>query len=171
MVSWTDSTFRFLAEQWKDNLPGGYLIKETSIDQPFEEDACQCRFVFVKDATPSICPNLVLKFQWFIGERSLSNFTAIPEAIEQVNGYLLFLCTSFWISSDFLFYMMCYDDNRTCDLGILAKAWGYWQNSESGMHSYAGRYWVSSCLCYVFTCFTRYAFVAFLWKSMLGELL
>ncbi|XP_059596141.1 187-kDa microtubule-associated protein AIR9 isoform X2 [Vitis vinifera] len=79
-----DSTFRFLVEQWKDDLPLGYLIKETSIDQPFEEDACQCHFIFVKDGTSSICSNLVLKFQWFIGERSLSNFTAIPEAIEQV---------------------------------------------------------------------------------------
>ncbi|KAK3188669.1 hypothetical protein Dsin_028230 [Dipteronia sinensis] len=79
-----DSTFRFLFEQWRDHLPSGHLLKEAYIDQPFEEDACRCHFVFIQDSTLSIDPQLVLKYQWFLGERKLSNFVAIPDAIGEV---------------------------------------------------------------------------------------
>lgn len=77
-----DSTFRFLFEQWKDTFPPGYLLKEASIDKPFEEDACHCHFVFVQESTLSIDLDIILKYKWFLGERALSNFTAIPD----VNG-------------------------------------------------------------------------------------
>ncbi|KAJ4702992.1 microtubule-associated AIR9-like protein [Melia azedarach] len=79
-----DSTFRFLCEQWNDHLPSGYLLKEASIDQPVEEDACRCHFSFVQDSTLSVDPQLVLKYKWFIGERALSNFVAIPDATSEV---------------------------------------------------------------------------------------
>ncbi|XWS67442.1 hypothetical protein CRYUN_Cryun04dG0006800 [Craigia yunnanensis] len=79
-----DSTFRFLFEQWKDRFPPGYLLKEASIDKPFEEDACRCHIVFVQESTLSIDPNIILKYKWFLGERALSNFTAIPDAIGEV---------------------------------------------------------------------------------------
>ncbi|KAK9267176.1 hypothetical protein L1049_009596 [Liquidambar formosana] len=79
-----DSTFRFLIEQWKDHLPSGYLLKEASVDQPFEEDACHCHFDFVRDGTVSIDSTLALKYQWFVGERTPSNFTAIPDATGEV---------------------------------------------------------------------------------------
>lgn len=79
-----ESTFRFLVEQWKDNLPSGYLLKEVSVDQPSEEDACRCHFTFVQDGTLSTDPQLVLNYQWFVGERMLSNFAAIPDATGEV---------------------------------------------------------------------------------------
>ncbi|KAL0398272.1 UNVERIFIED_CONTAM: microtubule-associated protein AIR9 [Sesamum radiatum] len=44
-----DSTFKFLLEQWKEQLPSGYLLKHASVDHPFEEDACCCHFEFVRD--------------------------------------------------------------------------------------------------------------------------
>ncbi|GMP73781.1 hypothetical protein CsSME_00031418 [Camellia sinensis var. sinensis] len=79
-----NSTFRFLFEQWKDHFPPGYLLKEVSIDQPFEEDACCCRFNFITDKSGSSDSDLVLKYQWFVGERTPSNFIAIPDATGDV---------------------------------------------------------------------------------------
>ncbi|KAG5545005.1 hypothetical protein RHGRI_017462 [Rhododendron griersonianum] len=78
------STFRFLLEQWRDQFPPGYLPKEVSIDKPFEEDACCCHFNFVTEKTGSSNWDLVLKYQWFVGERTPSNFIAIPEAAGEV---------------------------------------------------------------------------------------
>ncbi|KAK9155120.1 hypothetical protein Sjap_002600 [Stephania japonica] len=72
-----DSTLRFLVEQWKDHLPPGYVLKEASVDRPFEEDACHCRFIFAKDRTLSNDSELVLKYQWFIGEKTPINFLPI----------------------------------------------------------------------------------------------
>lgn len=79
-----DSTFRFLVEQWKDQFPPGYLLKEAFVDQPFEEDACCCHFNFIKDKNGSSDSELVLRYQWFVGERTPTNFTAIPDAITEV---------------------------------------------------------------------------------------
>ncbi|EOX96967.1 Outer arm dynein light chain 1 protein isoform 1 [Theobroma cacao] len=79
-----DSTFRFLFEQWKDHFPPGYLLKEASIDKPFEEDACHCHIVFGQESTLSTDPDIILKYKWFLGERTLSNFIAIPDADEEV---------------------------------------------------------------------------------------
>ena len=90
-MSWTESTFRFLVEQWKDNLPSGYLLKEVSVDQPSEEDACRCHFTFVQDGTLSTDPQLVLNYQWFVGERMLSNFAAIPDATGEVLGFCIII--------------------------------------------------------------------------------
>ncbi|KAJ4980259.1 hypothetical protein NE237_031096 [Protea cynaroides] len=79
-----DSTFRFRIEQWKDHLPPGFLLKEASVDQPFEEDACRCHFMFVKDRTISTDSELILKYQWFIGEKTPTNFVAITDAVGEV---------------------------------------------------------------------------------------
>lgn len=82
-----DSTFRFLLEQWKEQLPPGFLLKGASVEQPFEEDACSCNFDFVKDETASSDAELLLKYQWFIGERTPANFRAIPGATEKVKFF------------------------------------------------------------------------------------
>lgn len=87
----SDSTFRFLFEQWKDTFPPGYLLKEASIDKPFEEDACHCHFVFVQESTLSIDLDIILKYKWFLGERALSNFTAIPDVNGEVTDSRLLL--------------------------------------------------------------------------------
>ncbi|OMO92313.1 hypothetical protein COLO4_17682 [Corchorus olitorius] len=79
-----DSTFRFLFEQWKDHFPPGYLLKEASVDKPFEEDACRCHFSFVQESTLSSDLDIILKYKWFLGERTLSSFTAIPDADGEV---------------------------------------------------------------------------------------
>ena len=92
VVSCTESTFRFLVVQWKDKLPSGYLLKEASVDQPSEEDACRCHFTFVQDGTLSTDPPLVLNYQWFMGERMLSNFAAIPDATGEVLEFCILIC-------------------------------------------------------------------------------
>ncbi|CAM8932942.1 unnamed protein product [Rhodiola kirilowii] len=74
------STFRFLFEQWKNQLPQGYVLKDASVDKPFEEDPCYSHFDFAQDEATSNDSNLVLEYQWFIGERTSSNFVAIPDA-------------------------------------------------------------------------------------------
>ncbi|KAL2930498.1 hypothetical protein RDABS01_035908 [Bienertia sinuspersici] len=77
-----DSTFEFLVERWKDQLPPGFQLKEASVDPPFEEDACRCHFIFLQD--PGNNSKLVMKYQWYVGEGTLSAFKAIPEAISEV---------------------------------------------------------------------------------------
>lgn len=67
----------------------GYLLKEASIDQPFEEDACRCHFTFVQNSTLSTDPHVVLNYQWFVGERMLSDFAAIPDATEEVMKFCI----------------------------------------------------------------------------------
>ncbi|KAL3522822.1 hypothetical protein ACH5RR_015656 [Cinchona calisaya] len=79
-----DSTFQFLLEQWKEQLPPGFLLKEASIEQPFEEDACCCNFDFVKDEAAGSDAKLLLKYQWFIGEKTPANFRVIPGATQKV---------------------------------------------------------------------------------------
>ncbi|TQD70518.1 hypothetical protein C1H46_043948 [Malus baccata] len=79
-----DSTFRFLVEQWKDHLPPGFLVKKVSVEKPFEEDTCRCQFTFVQENTLATDPQLILKYQWFVGERTPSNFTIIPDATGEV---------------------------------------------------------------------------------------
>jgi len=82
----TESTFRFLAEQWKDHLPPGFSLKEASVDQPLEEDACCCHFTFTQDGAMTMDQPLILKYQWFLGERTVSNFVPIPDATGEVIG-------------------------------------------------------------------------------------
>lgn len=79
-----ESTFRFLVEKWKDHLPPGFLLKEASIDKPLEEDVCHSHFTFVHDGAMSTDPPLVLKYQWFCGDVTLSNFVPIQEATDEV---------------------------------------------------------------------------------------
>ncbi|XP_076908814.1 187-kDa microtubule-associated protein AIR9-like isoform X1 [Bidens hawaiensis] len=79
-----ESTFNFLVEQWKDHFPPGYMLMEASVDQPFEEDACNCHFIFTKDKTITENSDLVLNYQWFIGSTTLSNFTPVPDATAEV---------------------------------------------------------------------------------------
>ncbi|KAL8108441.1 187-kDa microtubule-associated protein AIR9 isoform X1 [Apium graveolens] len=79
-----DSTFSFLVKKWEDQFPPGYLLEEASVDQPFEEDACGCHFQFVKNKTVTNDSELVLKYQWLIGDRTPFNFKAIPEATGEV---------------------------------------------------------------------------------------
>ncbi|CAA6657906.1 unnamed protein product [Spirodela intermedia] len=96
-----DSTFRFLAEYWKSHLPPGYLLKKASVEQPFEQDTCHCHFVFVKDSTVNNAAELCLKYQWFIGEKTPTNFVSVADAVsevywpkhEDVGRYLKVECT------------------------------------------------------------------------------
>lgn len=78
-----ESTFRFLVEKWQDHIPPGFFLKEASIDKPLEEDVCRCHFTFVHDGAMSTDPPLVLKYQWFCGDLSLSNFIPIQDATDE----------------------------------------------------------------------------------------
>ncbi|RDX87861.1 187-kDa microtubule-associated protein, partial [Mucuna pruriens] len=79
-----ESTFRFLVEKWKDCIPPGFFLKEASIDKPVEEDVCSCHFTIIPDGAASTDPPLVLKYQWFYGDISLSNFFPIPDATNEI---------------------------------------------------------------------------------------
>lgn len=70
-------------DKWKDNISPGYILKQASIDQPFEEDICHCHFKFTNISSDS---ELALKYQWFIGERTLSNFEPIADAVGEVQS-------------------------------------------------------------------------------------
>ncbi|KAF5205341.1 Microtubule-associated air9-like protein [Thalictrum thalictroides] len=79
-----DSTFKFLVGQWKDSLPPGYMLNEASVDHPFEEDPCRCHFIFAKDRALSTESELILKYQWFIGDKTPINFVPIADAVGEV---------------------------------------------------------------------------------------
>ncbi|XP_026383847.1 187-kDa microtubule-associated protein AIR9-like isoform X1 [Papaver somniferum] len=79
-----DSTFRFLVEQWKDQMPPGYLLKQASVDPPFEEDICRCHFVFAKDRSLTNDSELSLKYQWLVGEKTPTNFLPIANGNGEV---------------------------------------------------------------------------------------
>ncbi|KAF6166112.1 hypothetical protein GIB67_023822 [Kingdonia uniflora] len=96
-----DSTFRFLLDKWKDDLPPGYILEEVSVDHPYEEDACHCHFNFSKDRTLSTDLELILNYQWFIGEKTPTNFLPIADAVgetywpkrEDIDKFLKVECT------------------------------------------------------------------------------
>ncbi|KAK8918454.1 hypothetical protein KSP39_PZI021232 [Platanthera zijinensis] len=75
-----DSTFSFLVDKWREHLPPGFMVKEASVDHPFEEDICLCHFNFVNLNNDS---ELVLKYQWFLGESTPIKFEAIADAVEE----------------------------------------------------------------------------------------
>ncbi|XP_004488268.1 187-kDa microtubule-associated protein AIR9 isoform X2 [Cicer arietinum] len=79
-----ESTFRFLIEKWKDHFPSGFFLKEASIDKPLEEDVCRSHFTFIHDGAASTDQLLVLKYQWFCGDVTLSNFVPIPDATDEI---------------------------------------------------------------------------------------
>ncbi|WVZ61871.1 hypothetical protein U9M48_011679 [Paspalum notatum var. saurae] len=76
-----DSTFSFLLEQWKNKLPQDYMVNKAYVDHPFEEDPCHCHFSFTN---PDSENELVLKYQWFLGGKTPTNFVPIPEALSEV---------------------------------------------------------------------------------------
>ncbi|CAN8287520.1 unnamed protein product [Cochlearia groenlandica] len=79
-----ESTFRFLVERWQDTLPSGCVLKEASVDRPSEESPCQCHFNLVQESPLATDPELTLKYQWFVADRSLSNFVPILDATSEV---------------------------------------------------------------------------------------
>ncbi|XP_020096671.1 187-kDa microtubule-associated protein AIR9 isoform X2 [Ananas comosus] len=101
-----DSTFSFLVESWKDHLPPGFMVKEAYIDQPFEEDTCRCHFTFANLSSDS---ELVLKYQWFLGDRTPTNFVPITHAVgevywpkhEDIGRYLKVECTPILEDTEF----------------------------------------------------------------------
>ena len=86
-------------------MPSDYLVKEASVDQPSEEDACRCHFTFVQESTLSTDSQLVLRYQWFLGDRTPSNFTLIPDATGVVTGCSGFSnALKFYLTADVSFY-------------------------------------------------------------------
>lgn len=76
-----DSTFSFLLEQWKNKLPQDCIVKTAYVDQPFEEDPCHCHFSFTNQSSEG---NIVLKYQWFLGGKTPTDFVPIPEELNEV---------------------------------------------------------------------------------------
>ncbi|KAG2639914.1 hypothetical protein PVAP13_2KG050900 [Panicum virgatum] len=76
-----DSTFSFLVEQWKNKLPQDYMVNKAYVDHPFEEDPCHCHFSFTNLGSEG---ELALKYQWFLGGKTPTDFVPIPEALSEV---------------------------------------------------------------------------------------
>jgi hypothetical protein len=81
LLAWTDSTFSFLLEQWKNKLPQDLIVKKAHVDHPFEEDPCHCHFSFTNQCDEG---ELVLKYQWFIGDKTPTDFVPLPEELSEV---------------------------------------------------------------------------------------
>lgn len=81
LLAWTDSTFSFLLEQWKNKLPQDLIVKKAHVDHPFEEDPCHCHFSFTNKCDEG---ELVLKYQWFIGGKTPTDFVPLPEELSEV---------------------------------------------------------------------------------------
>ncbi|XP_078162701.1 outer arm dynein light chain 1 protein isoform X2 [Carex rostrata] len=77
-----ESTFSFLTEQWKARVPPGYTVGEASVDQPFEDDACSCHFTF--NYANGENHDLALKYKWYVGGRTPTNFSHNHGAIDKV---------------------------------------------------------------------------------------
>jgi hypothetical protein len=75
-----ESTFQFLLSQWSDSIPPGYMVKKTWVGQPEEEDPCSCEFSFEKLEGGYDEADLVLRYQWFVGDRTPINFVPINGA-------------------------------------------------------------------------------------------
>ena len=99
----------FCSSNRKITIPRGYLLNDASLDQPFEEDACRCHFSFVQDNTLSVDSQLLLKYQWFMGERMLSNFVAIPDATGEVIDSCININA---LNSFFFFFLRKIDDTE-----------------------------------------------------------
>jgi hypothetical protein len=78
----TESSFSFLTEQWKARVPPGYTVGEASVDQPFEEDPCNCHFIF--NHANGENHDLALSYQWYVGGRTPVKFSPIDEATDKV---------------------------------------------------------------------------------------
>ncbi|KAK3126367.1 hypothetical protein QOZ80_7AG0555520 [Eleusine coracana subsp. coracana] len=76
-----DSTFSFLLEQWKNKLPQDYTVKKAYVDHPFEEDLCRCHFSFTNLGSKG---EVELKYQWFLGGQTPTDFVPIPGALSEV---------------------------------------------------------------------------------------
>jgi hypothetical protein len=81
LIAWTDSTFSFLLEQWKNKLPQDCIVKTAYVDQPYQEDPCHCHFGFTNLSSEG---NIVLKYQWFLGGKTPTDFVPIPEEFSEV---------------------------------------------------------------------------------------
>lgn len=68
-------------------MPPGYILKKASIDSPFEEDACRCHFLFLKERGVSEESELTLKYQWFIAQKTPMDFEKIEGAMSEVRPY------------------------------------------------------------------------------------
>lgn len=74
------STFQFLLSQWTDSMPLGYTVKKTWVGLPQEEDPCPCEFSFENFDSEGEEAELVLKYQWYVGDKTPINFVPISGA-------------------------------------------------------------------------------------------
>ncbi|KAI5082186.1 hypothetical protein GOP47_0001929 [Adiantum capillus-veneris] len=77
----SESTLQFLVAQWRDRLPPGLRVKRAVIDSPSEEDCCSCCFILEKETGILEDFNVILTYQWFLGDKTATNFLPIEGAI------------------------------------------------------------------------------------------
>ncbi|MCO5582339.1 hypothetical protein L7F22_036233 [Adiantum nelumboides] len=76
-----ESTLQFLMAQWRDRLPPGLSVQKAVIDSPSEEDCCSCCFLLEKESGIQEDIDVILTYQWFLGDKSATNFLPIEGAI------------------------------------------------------------------------------------------
>ncbi|KAH7286153.1 hypothetical protein KP509_33G060400 [Ceratopteris richardii] len=79
----SESTLNFLVAQWRDRLPPGFTVKKAAIDPPSEEDCCSCCFVLESESGLHDDRNVTLTYQWFLGDKTATNFWPIEGARTQ----------------------------------------------------------------------------------------
>ena len=79
----TESSMRFLKAQWSEKIPPGYAIEQALIEKPSEEDPCSCHFTFTKHNNE--LEDLTLRYQWYIGGKTPTNFVPIEGATDEVS--------------------------------------------------------------------------------------
>lgn len=77
----SESTLHFLVAQWRDKLPPGLTVRKATMDPPSEEDCCSCCFILEKESGVLEDPDLILTYQWFVGDKTGTNFMPIEGAI------------------------------------------------------------------------------------------
>eukprot|EP00250_Pteridium_aquilinum_P034177 c7193_g1_i1 orf=271-5415(-) len=79
----SDSTLHFLVSQWRDKLPPGLTVRKATIDPPSEEDCCSCCFILEWESGMLEDSDLILTYQWFVGDKTATNFMPIEGAVSK----------------------------------------------------------------------------------------
>jgi hypothetical protein len=67
-------------EKWREILPPGYTVKKASVDPPYVGDCCTCYFILETENSEEEKSELRLTYQWYIGDKTESNFVPIEGA-------------------------------------------------------------------------------------------
>lgn len=65
-------------------MPPGYSVKKAWVDNPAEEDPCTCDFVLEKMEGAFEDTELLLNYQWFVGDKTPASFAPVEGAVSEI---------------------------------------------------------------------------------------